>query len=143
HLDAVVLAFTAALALLTGVAFGVAPALTATRADLLEGLKSGGPTGTSAQVGRMREGLVVVELGAALLLLTGAGLLTRSLLNLLSVDPGFRAEHLLVAYPQGRGRIALNSELLDRLRAPLRPRGGPRRALPPESRASHDRRRSP
>src|SRR6266480_6232691 len=117
HLDAVVLAFTAALALLTGVAFGVAPALTATRADLLEGLKSGGPTGTSAPRGRMRQGLVVVELGAALLLLTGAGLLARSLLNLLSVDPGFRAEHLLVAYPQGRGRITLNSELLDRLSA--------------------------
>src|SRR5213080_2692294 len=116
HLDAVVLAFTAALALLTGVAFGVAPALTATRADLLEGLKSGGPTGTSGP-GRMREGLVVVELSAALLLLTGAGLLTRSLLNLLLVDPGFRAEHLLVAYPQGRGRIARNSEVLDRLSA--------------------------
>ena len=117
HLDAVVLAFTAALALLTGVAFGVAPALTATRADLLEGLKSGGPTGTSAPRGRMRQGLVVVELGAALLLLTGAGLLTRSLLNLLSVDPGFRAGHLLVAYSQGKRRIALNSELLDRLSA--------------------------
>src|SRR5947199_126340 len=88
----------------------------ATRADLLEGLKSGGPTGTSGP-GRMREGLVVVELSAALLLLTGAGLLTRSLLNLLLVDPGFRAEHLLVAYPQGRGRIARNSEVLDRLSA--------------------------
>jgi len=65
----------------------------------------------------MRQGLVVVELGAALLLLTGAGLLTRSLLNLLSVDPGFRAGHLLVAYSQGKRRIALNSELLDRLSA--------------------------
>src|SRR5207253_1435823 len=49
HLDAVVLAFTAALALLTGVAVGVAPALTATRADLLEGSQSGGPTGAPAE----------------------------------------------------------------------------------------------
>jgi putative ABC transport system permease protein len=117
HLDAVVLTFTAGLALLTGVTFGVAPALTASRPDLLEGLKSGGPTGTSAPRARIREGLVAVELAAALLLLTGAGLLTRSLLNLSSVDPGFRADHLVVAYPQGRRPITSQSDLLERLRA--------------------------
>jgi putative ABC transport system permease protein len=97
HLDTAVLVFTATVALLTGVAFGVAPAFAASRPQLLDALRSGGPHGPPSQRARLREGLVVTELAAALLLLTGAGLLTRSLLSLLAVDPGFRADHLLVA----------------------------------------------
>ena len=116
RLDTTVLAFTAVLALLTGVVLGVAPALAASRPDLLKGLKSSGTaTGMAAPRRRLREALVVLELATALLLLTGAGLLARSLLNLWSVDLGFRADHLVVASPRMRGRSVQPSGLLERL----------------------------
>src|SRR3989441_791012 len=96
HLNATVLAFTTGLALLTGVAFGLAPALTASRPNLVAGLKSGaGPAGTATHRARLRRGLVVAELAAALLLLMGAGLFTRSLLQLWAVDLGFRPDHVV------------------------------------------------
>src|SRR5438309_1862868 len=96
HLNTAVLAFTTGLALLTGVAFGLAPALTASRPNLVVGLKSGaGQAGTAAHRARLRSGLVVAELAAALVLLMGAGLLARSLLQLLAVDLGFRADHVV------------------------------------------------
>ncbi|OLE97785.1 MAG: hypothetical protein AUG75_04045 [Cyanobacteria bacterium 13_1_20CM_4_61_6] len=96
HLNTAVLAFTTGLALITGVAFGLAPALTASRPNLVVGLKSGaGQAGTAAHRARLRSGLVVAELAAALVLLMGAGLLARSLLQLLAVDLGFRADHVV------------------------------------------------
>ena len=105
HLDATVLGFTTALALLTGVAFGLAPAVAAARANLTEGLKSGsGQASAPAHRGRLRKGLVVVELAAALVLLVGAGLLTRSLFQLLAVDLGYRSDHLVGLYPGGRSK---------------------------------------
>src|SRR5206468_4264399 len=89
HIDASVLAFTTGLALLTGVAFGLAPALAAARSNLTEGLKSGTVhAGHLPYRTRLRQGLVVAELAAALVLLTGAGLLTRSLFQLWAVDSG-------------------------------------------------------
>ena len=105
HLDATVLAFTTALALLTGVAFGLAPAVAASRANLTVELKNGsGQAGVPAHRGRLRKGLVVVELAAALVLLVGAGLLTRSLFQLLAVDLGYRSDHLVGLYPGGRSK---------------------------------------
>ncbi len=126
HLDAAVLAFTMGLALLTAVVFGVGPALVASHPRWLEGLKSGGgQPSTPSHRARLRESLVVAELTVVLVLLAGAGLLTRSLLNLLAVDPGFRADHVVVAklilspsrYLQDEGRSVFYAALLERLGA--------------------------
>ena len=127
HIDASVLAFTTGLALLTGVAFGVAPALAASDPNLLNRVKSGAvQTGVPAHRARLRESLVVTELAAALVLLIGAGLLTRSLLKLLAVDLGVRPDHVLGVYlgrlPNGndlpgRGSSGAYAVLLERLAA--------------------------
>src|SRR5213076_580672 len=75
---------------------------------------------------RLRESLVVAELAAALVLMTGAGLLARSLLELLAIDPGFRRDHLVAvsmgrpdnsAFLQGHGRSGFYDVLLERLGA--------------------------
>ena len=127
HLDAAVLAFTTGLALLTGIAFGVAPAVAASHPRLVEGLKSaGGQTGAPVHRARLRESLVVAELAAALVLMMGAGLLARSLLQLLAVDPGFQPDHVVgvsmgrlanSAFLQGHGRSGFYDGLLERLGA--------------------------
>jgi len=127
HLDAAVLAFTTGLALLTGITFGVAPALAASQPQLVERLKSGGgQTGAPLHRARVRESLVVAELAAALVLMMGAGLLARSLLELLAIDPGFRPDHVVgvsmgrlanSAFLQGHGRSGFYDVLLERLGA--------------------------
>ena len=127
HLDAAVLAFTTGVALLTGIAFGVAPAVAASQPQLVEGLKSGGgQTGAPVHRARIRESLVVAELAAALILMMGAGLLARSLLQLLAIDPGFRPDHIVgvsmgrlanSAFLQGHGRSGFYEVLLERLGA--------------------------
>jgi putative ABC transport system permease protein len=91
-----VLAFTAAIALLTGILFGAAPALQATRGDTTGVLKDGG-RGSTSGVGRhrLRTALIVTEVALAFVLLTGAGLLMRSFTRLLDVDPGFEAENTI------------------------------------------------
>jgi putative ABC transport system permease protein len=95
-LDWRVLAFTLAVALLTGILFGLIPALEATRSDLSPTLKeSGGRTGTSFRQNKARSVLVVSEMALALILLIGAALLIRTFLALRSVDPGFNAHNVL------------------------------------------------
>ncbi|MGA2738766.1 MAG: ABC transporter permease [Bryobacteraceae bacterium] len=98
HVNAAVFGFTLLVALATGVLFGLAPALQAARSDVQDALRAGG-RGASSSRGhrRLRSVLVVGEVGLACLLLTGAGLMLRSFVNLLRADPGFRAEHLLTA----------------------------------------------
>ena len=94
-LDGGVLAFTSGLTLLIGFLFGLAPALAASRlspATALSGVRSVGSDRRSAA---LRRAFVVAEVGLALLLLTGAGLLLRSLQRLRGVDPGFEAERVL------------------------------------------------
>jgi len=88
HLDWRVVAFTAAVAAATGVAFGVAPAFQATRPSLADSLRQGARD-VAAGARRFRHGLVVAEIALALVLLAGAGLLMRSFLNLQQVEPGF------------------------------------------------------
>ena len=87
--------FTLGLSVLTGVGFGLVPALRASQADLAPALKS---EATSVVGGtghfRLRKGLVVAQVALSLLLLIGAGLFTRSLMNLRALDPGFRPERL-------------------------------------------------
>jgi putative ABC transport system permease protein len=108
RVDARVLAFTFGVSLLTGIIFGLLPALTASRTAVGESLKEGG---RSATVGgtrqRLRSTFVVIELAVALVLLIGAGLLIKTFWNLRSVEPGFNPDHLLtmrVELPETRYR---------------------------------------
>ncbi|HEY0003690.1 MAG TPA: ABC transporter permease [Pyrinomonadaceae bacterium] len=119
-----ILGFTLVVSLLTGIIFGLAPALQISRPDLNESLKTGGKGtagGTARQ--RVRNTLVVVEVALALLLLTGSGLLIRSLVRLQSVNPGFDAANVLTArvllpnskYGEEHQRVAFFRELLERV----------------------------
>ena len=95
-IDPTVLAFTAFLILLTGVGFGMIPAIQASRPDLQAALKDAGRSATGgAPRTRVRGALVVIEVAVALVLLAGAGLLLRSFQQLISVEPGFNPENLL------------------------------------------------
>jgi putative ABC transport system permease protein len=97
-LDRWVLAFTFGMSVLTGLIFGIAPALRATRLDL-RGALNEGSRGSTAGPGhhRLRGSLIAVEIALGLLLLIGAGLLLRSFSRLQDVPPGFQADHLFVA----------------------------------------------
>jgi predicted permease len=89
-----VLLFTAAMSFLTGIFFGLAPALKALRADMHETLKEGG-RGSSGSRHRTQSIFVVVEVAMALVLLVGAGLMIRSLIALSKINPGFDARNVL------------------------------------------------
>jgi len=96
HANGTVLLFTAALSLLTGVVIGLLPALASSRTDVNSGLKQSTRSSTSGRgQRRVRSVLVIVEAALAVVLTIGAGLLVRSFVSLLSVDPGFQADRLL------------------------------------------------
>jgi len=127
-IDGRVLAFTAAVTVLTGLAFGLIPALQSSRPDLIEALKAGRARGTTVGgVGRRTRGaLVVAEVAVAALLLVGAGLLLKSFWLLSNVDPGFRSDRVLtagVSLNRDRGaqtaerHMALFSRAVERVRA--------------------------
>ena len=86
--------FTLAVSVFTGLGFGLLPALRASRANLAPALKSEAGAVVGGGHTRMRRGLVVAQVALSLLLLIGAGLFTRSLMNLRALDPGFRADRL-------------------------------------------------
>jgi putative ABC transport system permease protein len=92
HVDAAMLVFTMGLSLLTGLVFGLAPAIQATQRDLRVALAPGGRASTGQG---LRGALVVAEMAFALILLAGAGLLVKSFLHLQAINPGFHPEHLL------------------------------------------------
>jgi putative ABC transport system permease protein len=125
QLDARVLAFALGLALITPLIFGLFPALQASRPELRELLATGGRYGVSAPARRIRRGLVVAEIGLAMVLLVGAGLLVRSFANLADVSPGFSTERAVVVgvnlppdrYQAGEPREWFFGELLTRVRA--------------------------
>jgi putative ABC transport system permease protein len=98
HIDGWALAFTASLSLLTGVLFGLAPALQSTHSDIVEALKEGS---LSMTAGRSRHGLrsslVIVEMALALILLVSAGLFIRSLIRMQDVNPGFNPHNVMTA----------------------------------------------
>ncbi|HJQ25195.1 MAG TPA: ABC transporter permease [Blastocatellia bacterium] len=93
-IDGAVFAFTILVTIATGLLFGLAPALGASKPDLNEALKEGGRSATSGRR-RLRESLVVAELALALVMLVGAGLLMNSFLKLQAVEPGFNPRNLL------------------------------------------------
>ncbi|MBZ5577334.1 MAG: ABC transporter permease [Acidobacteriia bacterium] len=95
HIDGLVLAFTLGISVLTGIGFGLAPALRATSRELRDSLSQSGRTLTGRH-DWLRGALVVSEIALALVLVTGAGLLVKSFLRMRSVDPGFRTENLLL-----------------------------------------------
>jgi len=96
HLDYRVLAFNLGLGLLTGVAFGLAPALQASKVQLNESLKEAGRSAADGRSGhRLRNLLVVFEVTLAMVLLCGAGLLLKSFLRLRGIDPGYRSDRVL------------------------------------------------
>jgi len=97
HIDWRVLVFTGALAILTGLVFGLAPALHSSRAALTEALKSGG-RGTAVSVSqRLRSSLAITQVAFAVLLVIAAGLMIRSFWAISHRNPGFRSEHVLTA----------------------------------------------
>ncbi|MGB7023499.1 MAG: ABC transporter permease [Candidatus Acidiferrales bacterium] len=100
-LDARVLIFTMAISIVAGILFGLAPALKTSHSNLQETLKEGG-RGSSGARHRLQGVFVVVEMAMALVLLVGAGLMIRSLVQLWDVNPGFNPHNLLsfsVAFP--------------------------------------------
>jgi predicted permease len=96
-LDARVLGFTALIAVLSGLLFGLVPACQSARANLIPALKDAEP-GSERRERRWnaRGALIVAQVALALVMLAGAGLLVRSLRHLFAIDPGFRAENLLI-----------------------------------------------
>jgi putative ABC transport system permease protein len=125
-IDLRVLGYALGVTLLTGILFGLAPALHAVRGDLTGGLTDGGRAGTIGRGRqRVRQALVTGQVAVALVLVTGAGLLVQSFLRLRQVDPGFVPEHLLTArvelspvrYQANDVKRRFYESLLERLRS--------------------------
>jgi putative ABC transport system permease protein len=125
-LDPAVLLFTFAVAVLTGLVFGLAPLLHMGDQAVSRAIKEGGMR-TTANAGRnrVRRGLVVAEIALAVMLVIGAGLLIRSFANLTSVDAGFDPTNRITfglvlpqaAYPDSQRRVAFHAELKRKLEA--------------------------
>lgn len=124
-IDGRVLLFTLLAAIVTGLLFGLAPALHSTGTDLNEALKDGGRSASGgARSNRLRSALVVAEIAVSLVLLAMAGLMIRSFRHLQEVDPGFTASGVLTVqlqlpaskYQQNPQTIAFHQSLAERLR---------------------------
>ena len=124
HVDLRVLAFTVGLTIVTGLLFGLAPALQMSRPNLTESLKEGARgLGGSLKGNRLRAALVITEVAMTLVLLVGAGLLVRTLLRLGRVDKGFNSENVLtmniglpsLKYPKPDNVIAFYKQAVERI----------------------------
>jgi putative ABC transport system permease protein len=124
-IDATVVAFVVALTVVTGVTFGLIPALRASRRDVTAALKESGTRSATGGAGRLRTVLVVSEVAIAVVLLVGGGLVVRGFVRLMNVDPGFRPSNVLTlrvalpeaAYGSQDRRRAFVDEALPRIRA--------------------------
>src|SRR5436309_4234002 len=132
RIDWVVLAFALLISILTGLAFGLAPALHSAKVALSAALREGGRgSGYSTKTGRLRDVLIVSELAFAVILMVGAGLLLRTLRDLLRENPGFNPTQVVTAntwlgnpndpkmdpYHGIPGKTTFNRELLRRMKA--------------------------
>jgi putative ABC transport system permease protein len=123
--DSSVLLFTLGVSLAMGFVFGLAPLLHTRMRELMAALKEGGTKTAGSARHVVRRVLVVGEIALAVMLVTGAGLMLRTVYNLLTVDAGFDRSRLVtfqmalpvVNYPAAAGRAQLYQRLLDRLRA--------------------------
>jgi putative ABC transport system permease protein len=125
RVDGIVLLFSIGLCLVTGVAFGLFPALQVSRRDLHETLKEGGRGSSESSLGgRARRLMVIAEVAVALMLVAGAGLLIKSFVNLLHVNPGFDARGVttfpinlpITRYAAGPQRAEFFRQVLERVR---------------------------
>jgi putative ABC transport system permease protein len=125
-IDGRVLVFTCVVSLVTGLVFGLAPALFASRPDTNETLKESGRSGlTGKNRQRMRSSLIVTEIALALALAIGAGLTLKSFWRLQEVNPGFNPDGVLtmrlllpaVIYSQPAQRIAFYQQVLEKIKA--------------------------
>ena len=163
-IDSAILGYTVLVSVVTGVIFGLAPALQASRINLNEVLKQGGrTTGFDAGGNRLRSAMVVGEVGVALVLLVGAGLLIQTLFRLRSQYSGLRPENILTLrtnlpenkYKEQSKRVAFYDQVLERVSSlpgvasagytttvPLEWKGGTSGFIPegrlPESALSYD-----
>jgi putative ABC transport system permease protein len=132
RIDWVVLAFALLMSILTGLLFGLAPALQSAKAALSSAIREGGRgSGYSTKTGRLRDVLIVSELAFAVILMVGAGLLLRTLRDLLQENPGFNPTQVVTAniqlpnpneretdpYRDIPRRATFNRELLRRMKA--------------------------
>ena len=126
RLDTWVLGFTALVAIIAGLAFGVAPALRAARVNVQDSLRGGGRGGTAgADRHRFLRGSVALQMALTVMLLMASTLTVRSLARLLATNPGFRSEQVMVTrvslpgarYQNSAARMAFFHTLLQRLRA--------------------------
>jgi len=132
RIDWVVLAFALLISILTGLVFGLAPALHSTKAALSSAIREGSHgSGDSTKTGRLRDVLIVSEVAFALILMVGAGLLLRTLRELLQENPGFNPTQVVAAstwlgvpndpktdpYPGIHGKATFDRELLRRTKA--------------------------
>jgi putative ABC transport system permease protein len=105
HLDWRILGFSFGLSLMTGMIFGLVPALQSSRLDLNEVLKEGGRNASAGAGHRLRSAFVITEIALAVVLLVGAGLMMKSLLRLLQTNPGFDPQKVLtmtIVLPAGK-----------------------------------------
>ena len=150
-----VLLFSLGVSVLTGIVFGLVPALQTSKADVTDALRAGRSTGAEAHGGRTRNLLVVIEVALAVVLLVSAGLTVRTFFVLQNMDPGINAERVPSSVSRCRrrahttleGRNRFAQELLEQVSAlPVRrsrPRSAFRSAVHnPRSRSSASRQTS-
>ncbi|MFT3781511.1 MAG: ABC transporter permease [Nibricoccus sp.] len=124
-IDGRVMAATLVLSLVTGLVFGLVPALQTTRRSHVDALKDAGRGSTLGRGAGLRRALIVAEVAMAMLLLAGAGLLLHSFYNLLRVSPGFDAEPVLTMaislpnakYPNAGARARFYQRIVENLEA--------------------------
>ena len=120
-----VLLFSFGVSVITGIVFGLVPALQTSKADVTDALRAGRSTGAEAHGGRTRNLLVVIEVALAVVLLVSAGLTVRTFFVLQNMDPGINAERVLIVgvplppakYTTLEGRNRFAQELLERVSA--------------------------